>query len=167
MSGSTLDQDILVELTADIVAAHVSHNEVPVAQVSNLITGVYETLAGLGGEQKEEETAREPAVSIRASVKPTHVTCLDCGRSMKTLKRHLREGHSLTPDEYRARWNLSSDHLLAAPAYLEGHRARALTRGFGRKPRQKGKGAQASTAPTKPLATESKTAKKKLTLRYK
>lgn len=101
--------------TADIVASFVANNTVDAGDVAGLITSVHGALSGLG--EPEPEQPPEPAVSIRASVKPDHVTCLECGKKMKMLKRHIHNEHNMTPQEYRERWNLSSDHPLVAPNY--------------------------------------------------
>lgn len=129
--------ETLITLTSDIVAAHVSNNNVDVSQVPELITNVYGALSGLGHDEEEEEAAPEPAVSIRSSVKKDHIVCLECGKKMKMLKRHLSTEHDLSPEEYRARYNLSSDYPLVAPDYAEKRRDLAKKIGLGRKPGQK------------------------------
>ena len=129
--------ETLITLTTEIVAAHVSNNSVDVADVPNLITNVYGALAGLGDLGEEEEAAPEPAVSIRSSVKKDHIVCLECGKKMKMLKRHLSTDHDLTPEEYKARFNLSADYPLVAPDYAEKRRDLAKKIGLGRKPGQK------------------------------
>lgn len=129
--------DTLIMLTSEIVAAHVSNNSVAVDEVPTLISNVYGALASLGEPQNAEETPPDPAVSIRASVKRDQITCLDCGKKMKMLKRHLSTEHDMTPDEYRQRWNLSSDYPMVAPDYAETRRDLAKKIGLGRKPGQK------------------------------
>ena len=129
--------ETLITLTSDIVAAHVSNNSVEVADVPNLITSVYGALSGLGQEQEAAEVIPDPAVSVRASVKKDHIVCLDCGKKMKMLKRHLMTEHNLTIDEYRARWNLGADYPMVAPDYAETRRDLAKKIGLGRKPGQK------------------------------
>ena len=129
--------EMLITLTSDIVAAHVSNNNVAVDEVSSLIANVYGALAGLGTGGVQEEVAPDPAVSIRSSVKKDHITCLDCGKKMKMLKRHLTTEHGMSVDEYRARWNLSSDYPMVAPDYAETRRDLAKKIGLGRKPGQK------------------------------
>ena len=130
------DAETLVTLTADIVAAHVSNNSVAVDELPALIKNVYGALSGLGAAA-QEEARPEPAVSIRASVKPDHLVCLEDGKKMKMLKRHLMTDHGLTPDEYRARWGLASDYPMVAPDYAEKRRDLAKKIGLGRKPGQK------------------------------
>lgn len=129
--------ETLITLTSDIVAAHVSNNSVSVEDVPTLITNIYTALAGLGGGSTPEETRPDPAVSVRASVKKDHLVCLDCGKKMKMLKRHLTTEHEMTPDEYRARWDLSKDYPMVASDYAETRRDLAKKIGLGRKPGQK------------------------------
>lgn len=129
--------EMLITLTSDIVAAHVSNNNVAVDEVPTLISNVYSALSGLGGGSVAEEARPEPAVSVRASVKKDHVVCLDCGKKMKMLKRHLSTEHGMTPDEYRQRWDLPSDYPMVAPDYADTRRDLAKKIGLGRKPGQK------------------------------
>ena len=129
--------ETLITLTSDIVAAHVSNNNVEVDAVPTLITTVYEALSGLGGEREQEEPRPDPAVSVRASVKKDHLVCLEDGKKMKMLKRHLMTEHGMTPNEYRARWDLPSDYPMVAPDYAETRRDLAKKIGLGRKPGQK------------------------------
>ncbi len=127
--------ETLVTLTSDIVAAHVSNNDVTVTDLPALISNVYGALAGLGQSAPvAEEAPPKPAVSIRSSVKPDKIVCLDCGMELKMLKRHLMTHHTLSPDQYRARWNLGSDYPLVAPEYAEKRRDLAKKIGLGRKP---------------------------------
>ena len=129
-------KETLITLTSDIVAAHVSNNGVSVEDVPTLIKNVFDALASLGSEQ-EAEKAPEPAVSIRASVKNDHLVCLEDGKKMKMLKRHLMTDHGMTPEEYRARWNLPADYPMVAPEYAEKRRVLAKEIGLGRKPGQR------------------------------
>ncbi|HWK42365.1 MAG TPA: MucR family transcriptional regulator [Croceibacterium sp.] len=136
---ATIEHDLsetLITLTSDIVAAHVSNNSVGVDDLPTLINNVYGALSGLGTVQQEEEKP-EPAVSIRASVKPDHLVCLEDGKKMKMLKRHLMTEHGMTPAEYRARWNLPVDYPMVAPDYAEKRRTLAKEIGLGRKPGQR------------------------------
>ena len=126
--------EMLITLTSDIVAAHVSNNNVAVDDVTALITNVYGALASLGQPVVVEEKMPEPAVSIRASVKPDYVVCLEDGKKLKMLKRHLMTHYNLTPDQYRARWNLPADYPMVAPNYAEKRRELAKKIGLGRKP---------------------------------
>lgn len=126
------DPEILV-LVSDIVAAHVSHNSVSTSDLPTIIRSVHDALAGLGQPDKIEP-APEPAVSIRSSIKADTITCLDCGRKSKMLKRHLANEHGLSPNEYRAKWNLPRDYPMVAPMYAERRRDLAKQIGLGRKP---------------------------------
>ena len=128
--------ETLITLTSDIVAAHVSNNSVAVEDVPTLIENVFGALTALG-KSGANAAPPEPAVSIRASVKPDYVVCLDCGKKMKMLKRHLTTDHGLTTDEYRQRWGLNADYPLVAPNYAAKRRDLAKKIGLGRKPGQK------------------------------
>ena len=128
--------ETLITLTSDIVAAHVSNNSVAVEDVPTLIENVFGALTALGNSAANAAPP-EPAVSIRASVKPDYVVCLDCGKKMKMLKRHLTTDHGLTTDEYRQRWGLNADYPLVAPNYAAKRRDLAKKIGLGRKPGQK------------------------------
>ena len=128
--------EMLITLTSDIVAAHVSNNSVSVDEVPTLISKIHAALAGLGDQGEPVEEMPDPAVSVRASVKRDHLVCLDCGKKMKMLKRHLTTEHDMTPAEYRDRWNLSSDYPMVAPEYAETRRDLAKKIGLGRKPGQ-------------------------------
>jgi predicted transcriptional regulator len=127
-------KETLITLASDIVAAHVSNNSVSLDDLPALITNVYGALAGLGVEVPVVEKMPEPAVSIRLSIKPDYIVCLEDGKKLKMLKRHLMTHYSLTPDQYRARWGLSSDYPMVAPNYAEKRRELAKKIGLGRKP---------------------------------
>lgn len=127
-------KETLITLTSDIVAAHVSNNDVAVADLPALITNVYGALAGLGEVAPVVETRPEPAVSIRTSVKPDYIVCLEDGKKLKMLKRYLRTNFNMTPEEYRARWGLPADYPMVAPNYAETRRDLAKKIGLGRKP---------------------------------
>ncbi|MAL25781.1 MAG: transcriptional regulator [Croceicoccus sp.] len=126
--------ETLITLTSDIVAAHVSNNNVQVGDVPSLISNVYAALAGLGDARQEQEEPPEPAVSIRASVKPDYIVCLEDGKKLKMLKRHLMTHYNMTPEDYRQRWNLPADYPMVAPNYAEKRRELAKKIGLGRKP---------------------------------
>ncbi len=129
--------ETLITLTSDIVAAHVSNNSVAVEDVPALITNVYGALSGLGQGSAAPEVRPDPAVSVRSSVKKDHIVCLDCGKKMKMLKRHLNTEHGMTIDQYRARWDLPADYPMVAPDYAETRRDLAVKIGLGRQPGQK------------------------------
>ena len=126
--------ETLITLTSDIVAAHVSNNNVTVEEVTALISNVYASLAALGAPAAPEAAPLKPAVTARASVKPDKVVCMDCGMELQMLKRHLTTHHGRTVDEYRAKWNLAADHPVVAPNYADRRRDLAKKIGLGRKP---------------------------------
>jgi len=128
---------MLITLTSDIVAAHVANNNVELSDVPVLIETVHSALAGLGGTRVQEEERPEPAVSVRASVKPDYIVCLEDGKKLKMLKRYLRTNYDMSPEEYRQRWDLPSDYPMVAPNYAEKRRELAKQIGLGRKPGQK------------------------------
>ena len=130
-------QDMLITHTTDIVVSYVANNSLGADDVSSLIRGIYGTLAGLGQESAAPAARPDPAVSIRSSIKRDHIVCLEDGKKMKMLKRHLMTDHGLTPDEYRARWGLPSDYPMVAPDYAEKRRDLAKKIGLGRKPGQR------------------------------
>ena len=130
-------QEMLITHTTDIVVSYVSNNSVGAEDVAQLIRNVYGTLAELGHESAAPEARPEPAVSVRSSVKKDHIVCLEDGKKMKMLKRHLMTDHGMTPDEYRARWNLPSDYPMVAPDYADKRRDLAKKIGLGRKPGQR------------------------------
>jgi predicted transcriptional regulator len=129
--------ETLITLTADIVSAHVSNNSVAVSDLPVLIKNVHLALAGLDAAAAEPEVKQEPAVSIRASVKPDYVVCLEDGKKLKMLKRHLMTHYQMTPDQYRAKWNLPADYPMVAPNYAEQRRALAKKIGLGTKRRKR------------------------------
>ena len=114
-------QDLLVELTADIVAAYVSNHVVPVTELPGLISDVHTALSGTSAPASVAVNVekQKPAVSVRKSVQDDHIVCLECGGSFKSLKRHLTTHHSMTPEEYREKWDLPVDYPMVAPAYAE------------------------------------------------
>ncbi len=127
----------LTTLTADIVAAHVSNNSVAISDLPLLIQNVFGALSALGGKPVAPEVKQEPAVSIRASVKPDYIVCLEDGKKLKMLKRHLMTHYQMTPDAYRAKWNLPADYPMVAPNYAEQRRSLALKIGLGTGRRKK------------------------------
>ena len=126
-------QETLITLTADIVAAHVSNNSVAVSDLPVLIANVHGALSGLGGAPVVPEVKQEPAVSIRSSIKPDYIVCLEDGKKLKMLKRHLMTHYQMTPEQYRAKWNLAADYPMVAPNYAEQRRALAKKIGLGTK----------------------------------
>ncbi len=128
--------ETLITLTADIVSAHVSNNSVAVNDLPQLIQNVHSALTGLGVRVQEPEAKPEPAVSVRSSVKPDYIVCLEDGKKLKMLKRHLMTHYQMTPDEYRTKWGLSADYPMVAPNYAEQRRTLAKKIGLGTKRRR-------------------------------
>jgi len=124
----------LLLLTAEIVAAHVSNNHVGAGEVADLIGRVHAALTGLGDTAPEpSEPDLKPAVSIRASVKPDYIVCLEDGKKLTMLKRYLRARYGMSPEEYRAKWGLPADYPMVAPNYADRRRELAKDIGLGRK----------------------------------
>jgi len=121
----------LLEHTTRIVAAHVANNAIAATDVPGLIATVHQALATLGPE--EAAPRPEPAVPIKHSVKPEYIVCLDDGKKLKMLKRHLRSAYDMSPDEYRQRWGLPADYPMVAPNYAALRSKLAKKVGLGRK----------------------------------
>lgn len=136
MADLEKDEDTLLTLTADIVAAHVSNNSVAVNDLPNLIQNVHAALSTISGAGAAAEPKPEPKVSIRSSVKPDYIVCLEDGKKLKMLKRHLMTHYNMTPDQYRQKWGLSADYPMVAPNYAEQRRTLAKSIGLGTKRRR-------------------------------
>jgi predicted transcriptional regulator len=125
-----------IELTADVVSAYVANNPVPANELPALIQQIHQTLSSLGSAGISVELVAEkqkPAVPIRKSVTPDYIISLEDGRQFKSLKRYLQTSHNMTPDEYRAKWNLPSNYPMVAPNYAAQRSALAKSMGLGRK----------------------------------
>ncbi|EJL27060.1 putative transcriptional regulator [Caulobacter sp. AP07] len=136
------EQSELIEITASLVAAYVGGNPIAASDVPGLIRCVHEALAGVGGEAEMSAVSREPAVSVRRSITPDYLVCLEDGRKFKSLKRHLRTKYDLSPEQYRAKWDLSKDYPMVAPNYAKARSDLAKQMGLGqggRKPVRKGR----------------------------
>ncbi|CAN5338081.1 MucR family transcriptional regulator [soil metagenome] len=129
-------QETFITLTADIVAAHVSNNSVSVNDLPALIANVHGALSKLDQPAAAPVIKQEPAVSIRTSIKPDYVVCLEDGKKLKMLKRHLMTHYQMTPDQYRAKWGLPADYPMVAPNYAEQRRTLAKKIGLGTKRRK-------------------------------
>jgi predicted transcriptional regulator len=126
--------NIIVGLSADVVSAYVANNNVTPSDLPGLIASVYASLTGLGSEAVAPVAEKlVPAVSIRKSVTPDAIICLEDGQSFKSLKRHLGNKYGLTPEQYRTKWGLPPDYPMVAPAYSEARSALAKAAGLGRK----------------------------------
>ncbi len=126
------DQNKLTNMVVEIVGAFVSNNSIPSAELPSLITGVHKALTGLGGaEDVKSAEPQAPAVSVKKSVGADYIICLEDGRKFKSLKRHLRTKYNLSPEEYRAKWNLPKDYPMVAPAYAQARSDLAKQMGLG------------------------------------
>lgn len=128
----------LLRMSVEIVSAYVSNNSIAASQVPDVISTVYSALSSLNGQAVAESAeAQKPAVSIRRSVHPDHIVCLEDGKKLKMLKRHLRAAYGMSPDEYRAKWGLPSDYPMVAPNYAQQRSSFAKQIGLGRKKGEK------------------------------
>ena len=123
----------LIELTADIVSAHVSNNSTAATDVPALIQSVFTALTNAETPAAVELVKAEPAVPVRSSIKQDYIVCLEDGKKLKMLKRYLRTNYDMTPEQYRAKWDLPRDYPMVAPAYAEQRRGLAQAIGLGRK----------------------------------
>lgn len=125
----------LLAHTSQIVAAHVSHNTVDGAALPELIKSVFATLQNLGAAAQSGGTDLKPAVPIKKSIQPDHLICLEDGKKLKMLKRHLRTQYGLSPEEYRVRWGLPTDYPMVAPNYAKERQRLAREIGLGKRGR--------------------------------
>jgi predicted transcriptional regulator len=131
---SAIDRDELLQMTVDIVSAYVSNNAIAAAQIPELINTTFTSLDELHHiEAEPEEEPLKPAVPIKKSVGDDYIVCLEDGKKLKMLKRHLRTTYDMTPDEYRAKWGLPSDYPMVAPNYAKQRSQFAKQIGLGRK----------------------------------
>ena len=137
MSEVQSGEDTLLTLTADIVAAHVSNNSVAVNDLPNLIQNVHSALSGISGNGAAAEAKPEPKVSIRSSIKPDYIVCLEDGKRLKMLKRHLMTHYNMSPDQYRQKWGLSADYPMVAPNYAVARSQLAKKMGLGQQRRRR------------------------------
>ena len=127
-----MEQDNLIELTAEIVSAYVSNNSISSTDLSELINDVHAALQRTSsGAPEPESEPLKPAVTVRKSVTPDYIVCLEDGKKFKSLKRHLRTHYDLTPDEYREKWGLPSDYPMVAPNYAKARSELAKQMGLG------------------------------------
>jgi predicted transcriptional regulator len=134
-----LSQNELLALTTEIVASHVSNNTVAVADLSSLIEQVYGSLAHLSPTPAPAQVEKpQPAVAIKKSVTADYIICLEDGKKLKMLKRHLKTRYDMTPPQYREKWGLPDDYPMVAPSYAQQRSALAKKIGLGTKPRARG-----------------------------
>lgn len=128
-----LPEGAILRMTADIVSAYVSKNVLPAQQIPEVINTVFGSLSGLNGAPREAQVEpQKPAVPIRKSVTPEYIVCLEDGKKLKMLKRHLRSTYGMTPDEYRSKWGLPPDYPMVAPNYAAQRSEFAKKIGLGR-----------------------------------
>lgn len=134
----TKESNELLVLATEIVSSHVANNAVPVEELPNLIRQVYATLSSVcrGGEAPAERP--QPAVPVKKSVTPDYIICLEDGRKLKMLKRHLKTAYNMTPEDYRDRWGLPADYPMVAPNYARQRSTLAKKIGLGTKSRRRG-----------------------------
>jgi predicted transcriptional regulator len=134
MADEQIERSELLALTAEIVSAHVGNNAVAGAEVAELIPSVFDTLGRLAADEPAAAAEQTPAVPIRRSVTDDHIVCLEDGKKLKMLKRHLMTDHGLTPEQYRTRWSVRPDYPMVAPNYSAQRQTLAKQIGLGRKP---------------------------------
>lgn len=132
MSDENLDQSEVLTLTTDIVSAHVANNPVEISELPDLIKAVYSVLADLTHEEASLSRDLKPAVPVQESITDDYIVCLEDGKKLKMLKRHLKTSYDMTPDQYRDRWNLPSDYPMVAPNYAQKRQELAKKIGLGR-----------------------------------
>ena len=123
----------LLRMTAEVAAAYVSNNTLPTAELTDVIKTIYASLLSLERSEGGLVTTQKPMVPIKKSVTPEYIVCLEDGKKLKMLKRHLRTAYRMTPDEYRAKWGLPADYPMVAPNYAQQRSAFAKRIGLGRK----------------------------------
>ena len=133
---STEQSNDLLALTTEIVAAHVSNNTVAVNDLPTLINQIYNSLANIGTSPIAPAVRPQPAVSVKKSVQPDYITCLEDGKKLKMLKRHLKTAYNMTPEAYRERWGLPSDYPMVAPNYARQRSRLAKEIGLGTRARR-------------------------------
>ena len=137
MTEQQRDTRELLELTTEIVAAHVSNNTVAVNDLPDLIQQIYRSLSTVGSNGVAVPERPQPAVPVRKSVTPEYIICLEDGKKLKMLKRHLKTAYNMSPEEYRERWGLGSDYPMVAPNYAAQRSSLAKKIGLGTKARRR------------------------------
>jgi predicted transcriptional regulator len=133
MTDVVIEKTEILQLTSDIVSSHVSNNPVPPGDLPGFIESIYQTLEQLANEPEEEPVEElKPFVPIKKSITPDHIICLEDGKKLKMLKRHLKTAYNMTPEEYRERWGLAPDYPMVAPNYAAKRQELAKKIGLGR-----------------------------------
>jgi predicted transcriptional regulator len=139
MSDTTADGNY-IELTAEIVSAYVSNNTVPASEIPGLISQVHAALARVSGKSGDATAEPlKPAVSVKKSITPEYIVCLEDGKKFKSLKRHLRTQYNMTPEQYREKWQLGADYPMVAPSYAAARSQLAKQMGLGQQRRRRSK----------------------------
>jgi predicted transcriptional regulator len=142
IEGQNLENDFtenseVLHLVSDVVAAYVSNNRIDPGEIPVLIHKIYTTLTSLGQQHYNPMLPLEPAVPIRKSITDDYIVCLEDGKKLKMLKRHLRAAYNMTPEQYRERWGLASDYPMVAPNYAKKRSSLAKVNGLGYSNKQK------------------------------
>lgn len=132
MTDQSIDNAEILALTSEIVSSHVSNNPVSIADLPGMIETVHSTLAGLASDEDEMQEELKPAVPIKKSITRDYLVCLEDGKKLKMLKRHLQTAYGMSPDDYRQRWNLGHDYPMVAPSYAERRKELAKQIGLGK-----------------------------------
>lgn len=135
MTDHKTDRQDTLALTTSIVTAHLSNNHVETSEIPHLIETVHKTLSGLANNSPDQTERPQPAVAIKKSIQDDYLICLEDGKKLKMLKRHLMTAYGMTPDDYRQRWGLSADYPMVAPNYAKKRSALAKNIGLGREKR--------------------------------
>lgn len=135
--ADTQESSDLLELTTEIVSSHVANNSVAVQDLPDLIRQVYGTLSTIDQAPAAQPDRPQPAVPVKRSVTPDYIICLEDGRKLKMLKRHLKTAYNMSPEEYRERWGLQADYPMVAPNYARQRSNLAKKIGLGTKPRRR------------------------------
>jgi predicted transcriptional regulator len=135
MESTEQSRDLLT-LTTEIVAAHVSNNTVAVNDLPQLINQIYSSLANIGAAPAAPAARPQPAISVKKSVQPDYIVCLEDGKKLKMLKRHLKTAYNMTPEAYRERWGLTADYPMVAPNYARQRSRLAKEIGLGTRARR-------------------------------
>jgi predicted transcriptional regulator len=132
--GSAISRKDILRMTVRVSAAYLSQNQLPAANMPTLLNDVHDAIAGIALDDQStvEKAVRKPAVAVSKSVAPNYIICLEDGRRMKMLKRHLKAAYGLTPEEYRQRWNLPPDYPMVAPRYAQQRSQFAKQIGLGK-----------------------------------
>ncbi len=128
---ATANNTDVTDLVAEITSAYLGANQVPVSEIANVVNAIHSALTNIGKTSAPAAVAAEPAVSVKKSITPEFLICLEDGRRFKSLKRHLRSKYDMTPEAYRAKWNLPKDYPMVAPAYAKARSDLAKSMGLG------------------------------------